>query len=196
MKFTARPSVEMIQSMGSDESIARAAMVSTKGQMSCEPVAQEKQKGLIGYLIKHRHGTPFEHSAVTFFVRAPIFVWREWHRHRVGFSYNEESARYKQLEPEFWIPGPTRPMVPVGTSARPKFETASEDQYLALRAGLESGYQHAYATYESLMEKGISKEVARAVLPVGIFSSCWVTCNPRSLMHFLSLRVYDERPSL
>lgn len=112
MQFVSEIKVELIDRMGSDLSIAKAAWVSTKGQAAedaiDEVVNKDKIAGVIGYLIKHRHGTPFEHSAITFRVHAPIFVWREWHRHRVGFSYNEESGRYKQLDPVFYVPGDRR----------------------------------------------------------------------------------------
>ena len=92
--------------MGKDLSVAKAAWVCTSA-----PDAENRQikdanavGNVINYLMKHRHGTPFEHAAMTFVVTAPIFVWREWHRHRIGQSYNEESARYKTLEPVFYIP--------------------------------------------------------------------------------------------
>ncbi len=192
IKLTSEIVVELVQQMGGDEMIARAAMVSTKGQLANESVPLEKQNGLIRYLMKHRHGTPFEHAGVTFFVRAPIFVWREWHRHRVGFSYNEESARYKQLEPEFYVPAPERPLIPEGTSARPKYGPATAEQHATLVSTLKDSYMASYTAYDGMIRAGFAKEVARAVLPVGVFSSCWVTCNPRSLMHFLSLRVHDE----
>jgi thymidylate synthase (FAD) len=100
--------VRLVQKMGGDHMVVAAAKVSTSGDEAMAYAEPEhgQAAGLINYLMAHRHGTPFEHAAMTFFVHAPIFVWREWHRHRIGFSYNEESARYKQLKPVFWVPPP------------------------------------------------------------------------------------------
>lgn len=192
MEFRSKITVELVGSAGGDAMVCAAARVSTRGQ-SAHSAPEPEQAGLINYLISHRHGTPFEHAMLTFFVHAPIFVWREWHRHRVGFSYNEQSARYMQLEPVFWIPEPERPLIPVEgfKSARPKFGPASPAQHEVFVNHLKASYTQSYSTYQNLIDNGYAKEAARAVLPVGIFSSCWVTCNPRSLMHFLSLRTHD-----
>jgi len=128
-------------------------------------------------------------------------------------SYNEESARYKPLDPVFWIPRPDRKMVPVEgwKPGRPKFMTLnatycelySEDEPAEVRRYVDEAYNReigrktrayevAYRAYRESIDDGIAMEVARSVLPVGIYSSCWVTCNPRSLMAFLSLRTHDE----
>jgi thymidylate synthase (FAD) len=187
-------SVHLVGYMGDDLTIAMAAKVSTGVPQGSPDLTPEKVAGLIGYLMKHRHGTPFEHGAMTFLVRAPIFVWREHHRHRVGWSYNEESARYKQLQPEFWVPSPDRKIVPAPghTSARPQFQAGTTEQNSLVRVALERSYSGAYSTYDALIKDGYAKEVARACLPVAIYSSCWTTCNPRSLMHFLSLRTHED----
>lgn len=182
--------------MGSDASVIQAARVSTVGEQ-CIETDQGEHSGLINYLMKHRHGTPFEHNSITFFVNAPIFVWREWHRHRIGFSYNEESARYKVLEPLFYIPPADRPMFKVDDwkPGRPKFSSAScpkdGGKFFELRSNLAEVYGHAYAAYLRNLDLGIDPGLARDCLPVGIYSSCWVTCNARSLMAFLSLRTHE-----
>lgn len=175
--------------------VVAAARVSTSGEDALaylDPSKAEESKGLINYLMKHRHSTPFEHAALTMFVHAPIFVWREWHRHRV-MSYNEESGRYKQLDPVFWIPSPTRKILPVENfkPARPQFRAATLDEYNWLVTSMASDYQTIYDNYQEKLDRGYAKEVSRATLPVGIFSSCWVTCNPRALMAFLSLRTHN-----
>ena len=196
VKFKNSVDVEVIQTMGGDHMVVAAAKVSTNGTDALKYASESSEDnfGLINYLMKHRHGTPFEHSAVTFFVHAPIFVWREWHRHRIGFSYNEESGRYKQLEPTFYIPDPDRPMMKVDgwKPGRPKF-LQCEDMvlYRALCKNLENSYRVSYSAYEDNLALGIDPGLARDCLPVGIYSGCWVTCNPRSLMAFLSLRVHD-----
>ncbi len=194
--FKSEIDVNLIQSMGGDHMIVAAAKVSTTGVAAMElsnPLVGE-QFGLINYLMKHRHGTPFEHSAITFFVHAPIFVWREWHRHRIGFSYNEESGRYKQLEPVFYLPNRERPMMKVEgwKPGRPKFLRCDEQwKYDALCTNLKHSYRVAYESYESNLKMGFDPGLARDCLPVGIYSGCWVTCNPRSLMAFLSLRTHE-----
>jgi thymidylate synthase (FAD) len=188
--------VELVQSMGGDHMVVAAAKVSTSGQQALEELQAgryEDQYGLISYLMKHRHGTPFEHSAATFFVHAPIFVWREWHRHRIGFSYNEESGRYKQLEPIFYIPDRERPMMKVDgwKPGRPKFLRCDDDaKYNRLIERLTRNYTRCYEDYEANLADGFDPGLSRDCLPVGIYSGCWVTCNPRSIMAFLSLRTH------
>lgn len=220
MKFISDITVNLEQVLAEDMQVLQAARVSTKGcgvlasydEQEAKRLIDEKDlPGLINYLMKHRHGTPFEHNLFTFFVHAPIFVWREWHRHRIGFSYNEESARYKVLEPVFYIPPPDRPMFKVDNwkPGKPKFLTRTEEQlrvsyltppnetptaksrYDRLIDNLIYSYKAGYAAYQSNLEMGFDPGLARDCLPVGIYSSCWVSCNARSLMAFLSLRTHD-----
>lgn len=189
--------VRLIQMTGGDHMVVAAARVSTEGT-ECQKYAadgmEQENTGLINYLMKHRHGTPFEHASLTFFVHAPIFVWREWHRHRIGFSYNEESGRYKQLEPIFYLPERDRPMMKVDgwKPGRPKFLRCDDDvTFCRLTSNLLDVYEVAYAKYIENLELGIDPGLSRDCLPVGIYSGCWVTCNPRSLMAFLSLRTHE-----
>jgi thymidylate synthase (FAD) len=191
--------VEEIQYVGDDATLAHAAMVSTKGMLA-DQMPEGKVPGLLNFLMKNRHGTPFEHGSLTVRVHAPIKVWREWHRHRIGWSYNEESGRYKQLEPVFWLPPPHRPMMrPEGfRSALPSFDLATPEEYALLTSELKEGYQLEYDRYERLLAAGFDRGLARDVLGVGIFSACYCTANPRSIMAFLELRTkVDEskRPS-
>lgn len=195
--FLSEITVKLVQQCGGDESIAAAAKVLEpeayrKYQLQCE-LANDSPAGLINYMMKHRHGTPFEHSFATFYVHAPIFVFREWHRHRIGFSYNESSARYREMEPKFWLPRPGRNMVPTAKHkpARPDFGPASDNQLKVLYPLMTGAYQLAWDSYQRMVENGIALEVARSVLPVGIYSHCWVSCNPRSMMAFLSLRTHE-----
>lgn len=183
--------VELIDHMGSDSGVIRAMMVSTKAEASkdvAETMDIEELQGKIAFLMKNRHGTPFEHNAFTFFVKAPIAVFREWHRHRIGFSYNEESGRYKQLEPEFYIPPPHRPLVQVGKPGDYTFERGTVVQHDLMTLAMRESFQNSYDTYEGMLAGGVAKEVARGVLPVYLYSSQYVTLNARSLMAFLSLR--------
>lgn len=191
IQFLHNAEVTLVDHMGSDASIVAAARVSVVGEAATADVDIDEYKGLINYLAKHRHGTPFEHTAICMRIHAPIFVFREWHRHRVPWSYNEESGRYKQLEPIFHIPGPERPLQNVGTSARPVMAPASLEVYTKLVARMKHQYENAYKAYIDSLSQGVAKEVAREVLPVGIFSTMYATANLRGWMNFLSLRVND-----
>lgn len=196
IRTTSDIAVKLVQSMGGDHMVVAAAKVSTSGEEALQFVdaPAEDNAGLIRYLMKHRHGTPFEHSALTFYVHAPICVWREWHRHRIGFGYNEESGRYKILEPLFYLPPRDRPMMKVDgwKPGRPKFLVCdNDDVYNELCDNLTGVYKHSYDAYLRNLSLGIDPGLARDCLPVGIYSGCWVTCNPRSMMAFLSLRTHE-----
>ena len=198
-KLTSEITVEEIQHVGSDAMIAAAARVSVHG-VNTKENDSSADAGLIQYLMKNRHGTPFEHGSLTVRTHAPIKVWREWHRHRVGWSYNEESGRYKDLEPVFYVPPRNRPMIrPDGfKSARPAFDVATDDEYDQTLMHLEAGYRAAYLNYQAMLEMQVDRGLARDVLGVGIYSACYCTANPRSIMHFLELRTNHpvaRRPS-
>jgi len=184
--------VTLMQSMGNDAAIVAAAKVSTKGADSADAFDQEAGYGLINFLMKNRHGTPFEHNAMTFLISAPIFVFREFHRHRIGWSYNEESGRYKQLDPVFYVPGTDRNLVQVGKPGHYTFVPGTDEQLIDQARRMVDVYHRAYDAYEEALEAGIAREVARAVLPVATYSSMYATCNARSLMAFLSLRTKHE----
>ena len=202
MKFSNEIDVHLIDSLGNDDSVIRAMLVSTSGgALSLEDdfiaeVESEKyqnsKNGRINFLMKNRHGSPFEHNAMTFYVKAPIFVFREWHRHRIGFSYNEESGRYTQLKPEFYIPAPDRNLVQIGKTGAYEFVPGSDLQYEEMSIGHRLVCKRSYENYERQLEFGIAKEVARMTLPVNIYSSMYVTLNARSLMSFLSLRTIHQ----
>lgn len=184
MKFLSEPEVRLVDHMGDDNSVVRAARVSTSG----ENAPSGESKGLINYLMKHRHGSPFEHATMTWYVKAPIFVFREFHRHRIA-SYNELSGRYSELLPEFYVPAEDRPLVNVGTSARPEFAAGDAGQRRTVMDCLKDMYYMAWDDYQNMLKDGIANEIARMVLPVGIYSQMYVTMNVRALMNFLSLRI-------
>lgn len=183
--------VELVQAMGDDAMIAAAARVSTLGELKL-PATEGADEKLINFLMKNRHGTPFEHGSLTFFVNAPIFVSREWFRHRVGWSYNEESGRYRELRPVFYIPERGRPLVQEGKPGHYIYVEGTERQYETMYKMQERSFELAYDNYQAQLKTGIAKEVARGCLPVATFSSWYATCNPRSLMHFLGLRTKHE----
>lgn len=181
--------VKLVDSMGDDDSIVKAMLVSTQGE---EALDAEASFGRINFLMKNRHGTPFEHASMTFYMEMPIFVFREFHRHRIGWSYNEMSARYRQLPPMFYTPNRNRSLVQVGRPGHYEFVPGSNDQFSETGTWLHNSYKVAYQAYEHLLGRGIAKEIARACLPVAIYSAQFATCNPRSLMAFLSLRTKRE----
>lgn len=177
--------VDLIDSSGSDLRICQAARVSTLGSASLE---SSESKGLINFLLSNRHGSPFEHGSMTFRISAPIFVWREFMRHRIGFSYNEQSGRYMEMEGNFYVPSPDRDLIQIGKAGEYNFLPGSDSQYELVLEQLYSSYIKAWRSYKKMLEDGIAREVARVCLPVATYSTAYVTCNPRSLMSFLSLR--------
>ena len=189
ISFRSDVSVELVKHSAGDADVVWAARVSTKGEQSLEDVNADTDKsaGLINYLMRDRHGSPFEHSVFTFFVQAPIFMWREHFRHRMA-SYNEESGRYKVLEPTFYVPGPERKLVQVGKPGAYEFIDGTTEQCDTVTEQTKHACAVAYDCYQTMLEAGVAREVARIVLPVTIYSSAYVTMNARALMNFLSLR--------
>jgi len=147
----------------------------------------DSDEGLIRFLMRERHGTPFEHNAFRFHVRCPIFVAREWFRHRVG-SFNEFSMRYARASDEFYVPDAEDVRTQVGKPGAYSFEPVSDELAEQTREKLQEVYDAAYQTYEELVEAGVAREVARAALPVGAYTEFYWTVNARSLMNFISLR--------
>jgi thymidylate synthase (FAD) len=194
--FRSDVTVEMVRHSASDSDVLFAARVSTQGEQTLESAASgedatEKDRGLINYLMRDRHGSPFEHNSMTFYVQAPIFVFREFMRHRIA-SYNEESGRYRELRPVFYVPGPDRHLVQVGKPGAYEFEPGTPEQLELTQKEVETVCREAYASYQRMLEAGVAREVARVVLPVTLYSSMYVTMNSRSLMNFLSLRTKRE----
>ena len=160
-------SVELVKSSASDADVIWAARVSTAGDKSLEVVGGDasKSEGLINYLARERHGSPFEHTSMTFFISAPIFVFREFMRHRIA-SYNKAGAY--------------------------TFVDGTPEQYEITVKSIKETCALAYENYQKMLDAGVAREVARAVLPVTLYSSMYVTMNARALMNFLSLRTSRE----
>ena len=173
--------------MATDLSVVNAARVSfarRKDEMD------DSDEGLIRFLMRDRHGTPFEHNSFRFHIRCPIFVAREWFRHRIG-SFNEFSMRYAKATDDFYVPAPEDVRSQVGKPGAYTFETVAPELAESTRETFESIYQVAYAAYEELVEAGIAREIARCVLPVGAYTEFFWTVNARALMNFVSLRAAD-----
>ncbi len=186
-------SVELVKSSASDADVVWAARVSTAGDKSLEDVGADasKSEGLINYLARERHGSPFEHTSMTFFISAPIFVFREFMRHRIA-SYNEESGRYRELKAVFYVPSKERKLVQIGKAGSYTFVDGTAEQYDITVAAIKETCILAYDNYQKMLAAGVAREVARAVLPVTLYSSMYVTMNARALMNFLSLRTARE----
>jgi thymidylate synthase (FAD) len=197
--FRSDVTVELVRSSASDSDVLFAARVSTQGEQTLESAAaqteasedEKRSKGLINYLMRDRHGSPFEHNSMTFYVQAPIFVFREFQRHRIA-SYNEESGRYKELSPVFYVPAEDRNLVQVGKTGAYEFLPGSAEQIALVEQESRTSSQQAYESYKRMLEAGVAREVARIVLPLNIYSSMYVTMNSRALMNFLSLRTSRE----
>lgn len=172
-----------------DLTVANAARVSLHKQHEFLQLdGQERDDLLIMYLMKNKHGTPFEHNHFRFRIKAPIFVFREWHRHRIGVSINEWSARYSQLREEFYVPHPDNVVVQTGKPGAYTFQPALLEDAEMFRQSVISSCTLAFHTYTLALELGIAKQQARIMLPVNTYSEMIWSCNARSLMNFLTLR--------
>jgi thymidylate synthase (FAD) len=174
--------------MADDLSVVNAARVSFARHKDAMDASDE---GLIRFLLRERHGTPFEHNSFRFHIRCPIFVAREWFRHRIG-SFNEFSMRYAKATDDFYVPAPEDVRTQVGKPGAYTFETVEPELASSTRETFESVYRTAYAAYEELVEAGVAREIARCVLPVGAYTEFFWTVNARALMNFVSLRAAES----
>ena len=196
IEFRSDVTVELVRSSAADSDVLFAARVSTQGEQTLASAADgseatARDRGLINYLMRDRHGSPFEHNSMTFYVQAPIFVFREFMRHRMA-SYNEESGRYRELNPVFYVPAPTRNLQQVGKPGAYDFLPGTPEQSALVDEATRAASVQAFEAYQRMLDAGIAREVARIVLPLNIYSSMYVTVNARSLMNFLSLRTKRE----
>jgi thymidylate synthase (FAD) len=175
--------IRLDASCADDLSVVNAARVSFG--IHTEQLS-ERDKGLIGFLMREKHGTPFEHNFFRFHIKAPIFVVREWFRHRIGWSYNEYSGRYSQMTTEAYIPDAEQMRTQVGKPGAYTFEPMENYQFS--RDRIKMSYFASFHAYEKLLEEGVAKEVARSVLPVATYSEFYATTNARALMNFINLR--------
>jgi thymidylate synthase (FAD) len=196
IEFRSDVTVELVRASAADSDVLFAARVSTLGEQTLGDAAagveaSDRDRGLINYLMRDRHGSPFEHNSMTFYVQAPIFVFREFMRHRIA-SYNEESGRYRELRPVFYVPAPERKLVQVGKPGAYDFIDGTPEQTEIVDEATREASVHAFAAYQRMLDAGVAREVARIVLPLNTYSSMYVTMNARSLMNFLSLRTKVE----
>lgn len=184
----------LINFMGGDLSVVAAARVSNGVDYADASKGREKDQKLIRYLLRHRHHTPFEHTVFQFYVKCPLFVAREWHRHRIA-SYNEISGRYVDFEPSFYAPERIR--IPAATNKQGsvfgsdigKPPTPDDRNFSGL---VRENATRAFRLYEELKAIGVANELARIVLPMNLYTQFYMTVNARSLMNFISLRAADD----
>lgn len=151
----------------------------------------DKEKGIINFMMRDVHTTPFEHSVFRFIIKAPIFVAREWMRHRWS-SFNEYSLRYAPAIMEFYLPEPKNIRKQIGKVGAYTFEPVTdEDKQYHVLSLLDEVYVHAEQVYHDLTKAGLAKELARLILPVGLYTSFYWTVNAHSIMNFISLRAAD-----
>ena len=173
--------------MASDLAVVNGARVSFARHKT---EMDESDEGLIRFLMRERHASPFEHGVFRFHVRCPIFVAREWFRHRWS-SFNEFSLRYAKATEDFYVPEPDDVRTQIGKPGAYSFEPVDDELAERTREEFREVYEEAFATYERLVEAGVARELARSVLPVGAYTEFYWTVNARALMNFVSLRAAD-----
>mgnify|MGYP002784905262 CR=1 FL=1 len=179
--------VRLVDHMGSDLSIVRAARVSYDAAWRAGE-NEGSDTRLIEYLWEHKHSTPFEAVTFSFEVHAPIFVFRQWHRHRTQ-SYNELSARYRELPEEFYVPAREHLLQQSTNNKQGRAgEPFSEDEYADMVNIIRETNEDAFNVYRSLLARGVARELARSVLPVSTYSTMFTTMNLLNLLKFLTLR--------
>lgn len=181
--------VRLVDHMGSDVSIARAARVSFDADWRAG-LDDGSDAKLISYLLRNKHSTPFEAVTFTFEVKAPIFVFRQWHRHRT-WSYNEVSARYTQLDEGYYIPA-VENITTQSASNKQSRTDVTHWQADLMRGVIMDSCESSLAEYLKLLHDGCPRELARMVLPVASYSRMFATVNLHNLLHFLRLRLHPH----
>lgn len=181
--------VRLVDSMGSDLSVVRAARVSYQAAWRAGE-SKGSDTRLIRYLAKHNHSTPFEAVTLTFEIKAPIFVLRQWHRHRT-WSYNELSARYRELPEEYYVPD-VEQITTQHTSNKQMRTMVQHPEAEDIQEMIASSNMIAFDHYQRMIEMGAPRELARSVLPVGTYSHMFATVNLLNLVKFLGLRDHDH----
>lgn len=167
--------VRLVDSMGDDLSIVRNARVSYDAEWRTGEDKGSDHR-LIKYLYKHHHNTPFESVTFTFDVKAPIFVLRQWHRHRTQ-SYNELSARYRPLPAEFYIPAGEQITTQSTDNKQMRTDEIHPEAEL-FQQMMNIANKQSFSVYETLKDKGCPRELARSVLPVATYSHMFELIKP------------------
>jgi len=184
-------SVELIDHMGTDETVARAAWVSTAtDDREATPEAVER---LIRFLLSAdpAHASPFGHPHVTVLVECPIFVAREWMRHRVQ-TFSEVSSRYAEVDESAYLPPVEDFRVQAGRPGAYTFAPMAADEAAYVRDAMNRTYGHSFGVYRGMMARGVAREVARNVLPLGTMTRFYATASLRNWLAFLRLRDHES----
>lgn len=181
--------VRLVDHMGNDLSIVRAARVSYDADWRTGE-DEGKDEKLIAYLMKNHHTSPFEAVTFTFEVKAPLFVFRQWHRHRT-WSYNEVSARYSELPEEFYVPE-LSDITHQSESNKQMRTSQQHDNALLMQSYMRKSMMDAFALYKELLAQGCPRELARSVLPCSTYSRMFATVDLHNLFHFLRLRLHEH----
>jgi thymidylate synthase (FAD) len=180
--------VSLLQTCGDDTVIVNSARVSFGKQIS---EIEEKDRKLLRFLLEHHHGTPLEHTSLTFLVKCPLFIARQWHRHRVGVSINEISARYVEVKDEFYVPIEFRQQSKSNRQASIESSFTAEETENNKHI-FQQAIDASFAHYKQLLDAGVAREQARGVLPLCSYTQYYWTCNLRSLFHFVALRDHSD----
>jgi len=178
--------VELLSVMGTDQTAVDSARISTGG---FNKTPSEKDIQLLNYLMANEHATPFEQIEYRFRVKAPIFVFREWHRHRTA-HINEESGRYKELKREYYIPSVFR--LQSTNNKQSSYGKLDSDIEKFLIKSYTKSCEDSFDRYNTFLRSGMAREQARMLLPLSTYSSMVWKCDLRNLIHFLSLRMSDD----
>ena len=181
--------VRLVGSLGSDLAIVRNARVSYNAEWRSGEDAGKDEK-LIHYLLKNGHTSPFESVQFTFEVKAPIFVFRQWHRHRT-WSYNEVSARYSELPEEFYVPE----LRHITRQSKDNKQMRTDEPHPlaeAFATNIRGQCESAFRLYRELLKAECPRELARGVLPVNTYSHMFATVDLHNLFHFLRLRLHEH----
>lgn len=181
--------VRLVDSMGNDLSVVRSARVSYDAEWRAGE-DEGKDAKLINYLMRNRHTSPFESVTFTFEVKAPIFVFRQWHRHRT-WSFNEISARYAELPEEFYVPHKSKI---TEQSVNNKQQRTDEEIECAGLCSviIRQLCEESFKTYRDLIDMGCPRELARGVLPVNTYSKMFATIDLHNLLGFIRLRDHSH----
>lgn len=191
IEFVDHSTVTLYKSNAYDVDCARAAWVSQNTQAHEKEAEEGRVEGLINFLLREKHMSPFENGSFTFIIDTPIFVAREFMRHR-SFAYSEVSGRYTELKPRFYVPNLDRPVRQEGKVGNYTFVPDSELSTDHVIPHIEVNSRQSWNGYQAMLERGVAKEVARMVLPMNTMTTFWATVNPRNLMHFLDLRAGSQ----
>lgn len=196
MKVLDQGELLLLDSMAGDHKVFGAARISTGKRPEDASKGDEADRKLIGFLMQNGHGSPFEHAVFQWYVDTPLFVRSEWQRHRIG-SFNEFSGRYAEFKPKFYVPDHLRIPDPNNKQSSIRFDGSlpeplsydpEEDSAEKYAGIVRSASEQSLSVYHQFLRSGISKEMARIVLPVNMYTQFWWTVNARALMNFLKLR--------